>query len=87
MASAKKAKKGVAAIAAPDFNKKNYLILGVGLLIIVMGFIFLAMGDITISPIFLVLGYCVVIPLGILLPKDKEEGSRIDPDKRDVVSG
>jgi hypothetical protein len=87
MASAKKTKKGVVATAAPDFNKRNYMILGVGLLFIILGFIFLALGDITLSPIFLVLGYCVVIPLGILLPKEKEEASQLNVDKHDVVSG
>jgi hypothetical protein len=87
MASAKKTKKGVAATAAPDFNKRNYIILGVGLLFIILGFIFLALGDITLSPIFLVLGYCVVIPLGILLPKDNEEVPQLNVDKHDVVSG
>jgi hypothetical protein len=44
-----------------------------GLLFIVVGFIFLGFGDITISPILLVLGYCVIIPLGILFRKKKEK--------------
>jgi hypothetical protein len=86
MASAKKVKKG-AALAAPDFDKRNYVILGVGLLLIILGFVFLAGGDITISPILLVLGYCVIIPLGILLPKGKGEGASLEADKRNAVSG
>jgi len=85
MASAKKVKKG-AASAAPDFDKRNYIILGVGVLLIILGFVFLAGGDITISPILLVLGYCIIIPLGILLPKGKDEGVPLDADKRNVVS-
>lgn len=85
MASTKKAKKG-AVIAGPDFDKRNYMILGAGLVLIVLGFILLATGDITISPILLVLGYCVVIPLGMLLPKKSEE-SRLDVDKNNAVSG
>jgi hypothetical protein len=86
MASAKKTKKGIGA-GAPDFGKKNYMILGAGILLIIIGFLFLAGGDITISPILLVLGYCVVIPLGILLPKGKDEGATIDVDKQNAVSG
>jgi hypothetical protein len=86
MASAKKAKKG-AIVAGPDFGRKNYIVLGVGLAIIVIGFLFLAGGDITISPILLVLGYCVIIPLGILLPKDKPEVSGLDVDKNNAISG
>jgi xanthine/uracil permease len=85
MASAKKVKKGSAA-AAPDFDKRNYIILGVGVLLIILGFVFLAGGDITISPILLVLGYCIIIPLGILLPKGKDESTPLDADKRSAVS-
>jgi|GEM_PF-691615 len=70
MTPPKKIKKGVK--SGPDFTRNNYLILGLGLLFIVVGFIFLGLGDITIAPILLVLGYCVVIPLGILFPKKKE---------------
>jgi xanthine/uracil permease len=86
MASAKKSKKG-ASHSAPDFGKRNYMILGVGVLLIVAGFLFLAGGDITVSPILLVLGYCIVVPLGVLLPKEKEDGSRLDVNKNNAVSG
>ena len=85
MASAKKAKKGTV-IAGPDFDKRNYMILGIGIALIVIGFILLAAGDITVSPILLVLGYCVIIPLGILLPR-KGEQSSLDVDKNNAVSG
>jgi len=67
MTPSKKSPKGTK--SGPDFSRNNYLILGAGLLFIVIGFIFLAFGDITISPILLVLGYCVIIPLGILFPR------------------
>lgn len=61
--------------AGPDFTRNNYIILGIGVLFILVGFLFLGFGDITISPILLVLGYCVIIPLGILFPdrKGKQE--------------
>jgi xanthine/uracil permease len=85
MASAKKTKKGTP--AAPDFGKRNYLIMGIGVLLIIAGFLFLAGGDITVSPILLVLGYCIVVPLGILLPKEKENGSQLDVHKNNAVSG
>ncbi len=69
MTPSRKSKKG--AKSGPDFSRNNYLILGLGLLFIVVGFIFLGVGDITVSPILLVLGYCVIIPVGILYPKKK----------------
>lgn len=69
MAPAKKEK--AAFKVGADFTRNNFIILGIGIVLIIIGFIFLAAGDITISPILLVLGYCVAIPLGILLPGKK----------------
>ena len=56
-----------------DFGRTNFIILGIGLFLIIVGFIFLGVGDITIAPILLVMGYCIAIPLGILLPGRKKE--------------
>ncbi len=39
---------------------------GIALLTIVAGFADLARGGITIGPILLVLGYCVLVPIAIL---------------------
>ncbi len=39
---------------------------GIALLTIVAGFFDLARGGITIGPILLVLGYCVLVPVAIL---------------------
>ena len=85
MAIPKKTKK-VDVKTGPEFDKTNYMILGAGLLIIVLGFIFLASGDITISPILLVLGYCVVIPLGILVRRHKDQSDQLGIDKDSSVS-
>ena len=57
------------------FGKKNYLAFIIGLVVIVAGFIFLAIGDTVIAPILLVAGYCVIIPVAILMG-GKEEGSK-----------
>jgi hypothetical protein len=48
-------------------KKKNYIVLGVGLVTIVAGFISLSGGSITLAPLLLVVGYCGLIPLGLLL--------------------
>jgi len=50
-----------------SLRKKNYAIMGVGLATIIAGFISLASGSITLAPILLVLGYCVLIPVGLLV--------------------
>lgn len=70
MAQVKKIRTGRAAEQA-TFGKRNWIVLGSGLGSIVLGFIALASGSITLAPILLVLGYCVLIPVGIMI-KDKE---------------
>ncbi len=55
--------------------KENFYIIGVGLIVILAGYLALAKGPIegflplVLAPILLVLGYCVIIPLGILYKK------------------
>jgi len=56
------------------FGNINYILFAVGLVIITAGWFLLRAGRISISPIMLILGYCVVIPVAIILkPKDKKE--------------
>lgn len=49
------------------FGLINWIILGVAVILIAVGFISLARGSITLAPILLVLGYCVAVPLALLL--------------------
>ena len=49
--------------ASPHFRWKPF---AVGMLAIVVGYVLLAVNDITIAPILLVLGYCVLVPLAFL---------------------
>lgn len=56
------------------FANINYILFAVGLVMITAGWFLLRGGHISISPIMLILGYCVVIPVAIILkPKDKKE--------------
>ncbi len=48
-------------------GRKNYIVLAIGLATIVAGFISLSQGSITLAPLLLVVGYCGLIPLGLLL--------------------
>ncbi len=54
------------------FGKTNWLVLGIGLVAIIIGFVALAAGSITLAPILLVLGYCVLIPVGIMIGEEKK---------------
>lgn len=56
------------------FGKKNMMLFGAGLLSVILGFVTLASGSETLAPILLVLGYCVLIPVSIIL-KDKGKDS------------
>jgi hypothetical protein len=49
------------------FTKKNYIGFALGIVTIILGFISLSQGSITLAPILLVMGYCVIIPVAILL--------------------
>ena len=61
-----------------SFGKINYLLFGIGLLVIITGYLIMATGEtesyqsVKLAPIILILGYCVFIPAAILMkPKDK----------------
>jgi hypothetical protein len=76
------------------FSKKNYIILGIGMVVLAIGYIFMAtaLGDnqpveggnwanplaIVWSPILLVIGYCVIIPFGILKYFGKPDETNAD---------
>jgi hypothetical protein len=61
-------------------NKKNILIVAVGVLLLVVGFFCLAQGpaenpvSLTVAPLILVFAYIVVVPIGILWGSKKKKG-------------
>jgi len=59
------------------FTKLNYYIFAAGLLAIVLGYFTLSQGSITLAPILLVVGYCVIIPVAILY-RGKERSTAAD---------
>ncbi|EQB64319.1 MAG: hypothetical protein RBG1_1C00001G1898 [candidate division Zixibacteria bacterium RBG-1] len=54
------------------FGKKNLIWFGIALLVIIVGYILLGSGSITLAPLLLVLGYCVLIPVAILIDGEKK---------------
>ncbi len=54
------------------FERMNYLLFGLSLAIIIVGYVFMTQGpwdsffSLTVAPIFLVIGYCVTLPMAIL---------------------
>jgi len=58
------------------FGKLNYILFAAGLLIITAGWFLLRAGHISLSPVMLILGYCVVIPVAIILvPGGKKDST------------
>ena len=49
------------------FSGRNYALMAIALLFILLGYVVLSTGDITIAPLLLVLGYGIFLPAGILV--------------------
>jgi hypothetical protein len=53
-------------------EKENFMIIGGGVVLLILGYILMAQNSVdgfiptVVSPILLVIGYCIVIPYGIL---------------------
>ncbi len=60
------------------FSKDNLRIIGLGLLVIVAGYLAMLEGSVegfwplVVSPILLVAGYCVIVPIGIMYKKRRK---------------
>jgi hypothetical protein len=71
-----KSKKAPLSLFRISLTSKNYMIIGLGILLIIIGYILMGTSSVdgfvptVLSPILLVIGYCVIIPFGILY-KDK----------------
>ncbi|MDH4157663.1 MAG: DUF3098 domain-containing protein [candidate division Zixibacteria bacterium] len=52
------------------FGRKNYILFAVAMVVIIIGFYALGQGSITLAPILLILGYCVLIPISLIV-RDK----------------
>ena len=55
------------------YKRKNYLLFGVGVFVIIVGYLIMYLGDVNsfqslvISPLLLLVGYLVIIPMAILI--------------------
>lgn len=61
-----------------SFSRTNYLFMAAGVALAIVGFMLLRGGDISFAPLLLVLGYCALIPLGIIW-RDKAPGEPKGP--------
>jgi len=49
------------------FGPRNYMVFALAIVIIIIGYISLGQGSITLAPVLLVLGYCVLIPVSLII--------------------
>jgi uncharacterized membrane protein HdeD (DUF308 family) len=50
-----------------SWKRANTVVLGLGIVMLVAGYVALSRGSITLAPILLVLGYCGLIPAALLI--------------------
>lgn len=50
-----------------NWGRLNTLLLGLGILALVVGYVALSRGSTTLAPVLLVAGYCVLIPASLLV--------------------
>ncbi len=68
-------------------EKTNFMIIGLGLLVILGGYLAMLEGSVegflpqVLAPILLVLGYCIIIPVGILYRKSRAAAGEAPPVK------
>lgn len=64
------------------WTKRQYVVIGIGLAVIIAGFLLLSTGistswdnplAVSVAPVVLVIGYCVVIPVALLVRKKDAE--------------
>lgn len=62
-------------------TSKNYLIIGAGILLIIIGYFLMSANSVDgflptiVAPILLIIGYCVVVPIGILYSDKNVNGN------------
>src|SRR5262249_8314163 len=59
----------------PAPRRFRWKLFGIGMAAIIAGYVLLGINDITIAPVLLVLGYCVLVPLPFLLSPAGRSGS------------
>lgn len=75
-----------------SLTNKNYMIIGVGVLTIIIGYVFMSENSVdgflptVIAPILLVLGYIVIVPFGLLFQDKSGKDTAVETDKN-VATG
>ena len=58
------------------FGPANFVALGASILVIIVGFILLAAGSMTVAPFLLVIGFSIMVPISIMLGLGKSKSAQ-----------
>jgi len=70
---------GEGKVGVLPFDRRNWTLFLIGLGVIVLGYMFLRIGpaksfwSLTLAPVLLVVGYCVIVPVAILIGKKRSK--------------
>ena len=68
-------------------TRQNFTIIGIGIIVIIAGYLAMLEGSVegfmplVVAPILLVIGYCIIIPLGILYKKSYIKPEASEPNQ------
>jgi hypothetical protein len=74
-------------------EKTNFVIIGIGIAVLIIGYVLMSANTVdgfantVIAPIMLVLGYCIIIPYGILKKTKKTDSTARETDENVSISG
>lgn len=77
-----KSKRARVKAQALPFTTENYILFGISFVVLMAGYISLSKGpadsfwSLTLAPILLVIGYCVLIPLAIMYNKKESKAEK-----------
>ena len=58
------------------YGTKNYIFFAMAIIVIIIGFVTLGQGSITLAPLLLVVGYCILLPIALIIKGKPEENSQ-----------
>ncbi|MCB0727013.1 MAG: hypothetical protein R3A12_19850 [Ignavibacteria bacterium] len=73
-------------------TSKNYMIIASGIVLIILGYILMSENSVDgflptiVAPILLIIGYCVIVPIGILYSAKSEDSGVADESKDSKTS-
>ncbi len=74
------------------FEKQNFVIIGAGIVVLIIGYFLMSQNSVdgflptVVAPIVLIIGYCVIIPYGILKKPARAEQINPADDQQSVQS-